>query len=244
MTTKQITQNSLPDLSKGGGHKFDHGHALVISGGAGRTGAARLAARAALRIGAGLVTVGSPRSAMAENAAHLTAIMLRQIDGGYGLSELLEDKRINAICLGPGLGLQADTQAIVLSALAANRPTVLDADGLSRFQRAPEALLEQLHPDCVLTPHEGEFARLFPDLSRDIADPEGRGDAVRAAAERSGCLVLLKGAETLIAGADGDLHMHAATGARAAPAAGAYANPARIIGTRGRNPTGAGLRSL
>ena len=98
-----IERETLPDLQKVVGHKYANGHALVLSGGHGKSGAARLAARGALRIGAGLVTVGSPRSAMFENAANLTAIMLRQIDGAHGVSELLEDARFNAVCLGPGL---------------------------------------------------------------------------------------------------------------------------------------------
>lgn len=235
MQPTEITRETLPDLHKRTGHKFDHGHALVLSGGTGRTGAARLVARAALRVGAGLVTLGCPRSAMFENAAHLTAIMLRQIDGGHGLEELMEDTRISALCLGPGLGLQADTQALVVTALRIVRPTVLDADGLSRFQAKPDVLLDALHAGCVITPHMGEFTRLFPDIAARLgAEAAVRGDeaadraaraarleakigATQEAAARAGCIVLLKGVETVIAAPDGRCLYHAAVGARAAP---------------------------
>jgi hydroxyethylthiazole kinase-like uncharacterized protein yjeF len=204
-------------------HKYSHGHALVLSGGHGKTGAARLAARGALRIGAGLVTLGSPRSAMYENAAHLTAIMLHQIDGAHGVSELLEDKRFNALCLGPGLGRGLDTQAVVIAALKARRATVLDADALTRFERDPQVLFDLLHPDCVLTPHGGEFAKLFPDLAARLEGPAETGpayskvDATREAAARAGCVVLFKGADTVIASPDGRCSINAAVYERAAP---------------------------
>ncbi len=217
MTTQHLTADMLPDLSKGDGHKFDYGHALILSGGHGRTGAARLAARGALRIGAGLVTVGAPRSAMFENAANLTSIMLKRIDGGYGLAELLEDKRINALCVGPGMGLQADTQAMVLTALDAQRATVVDADGLSRFQRAPEALFSKLTDRCAITPHGGEFARLFPDLAEALNAGETKTEVTAQAALRAGCVVLFKGVQTVIAAPDGRVILHDAVEKRAAP---------------------------
>ncbi|UWQ81171.1 NAD(P)H-hydrate dehydratase [Leisingera sp. S132] len=205
------------------GHKYTHGHALVLSGGHGKTGAARLAARGALRIGAGLVTVGSPRSAMFENAANLTAIMLQQIDGAHGVSELLEDERFNAVCLGPGLGRGADTQAVVMAVLKENRASVLDADALTRFELKPEALFELLHENCVLTPHGGEFARLFPDLAEKLNAPATTGpayskvDATREAAKRAGCVVLFKGPDTVIAAPDGRCSVNSAHYERSAP---------------------------
>lgn len=210
-------------LGKQGRHKFSHGHALVLSGGHGKTGAARLAARGALRVGAGLVTLGSPRSAMLENAAQLTAIMLHQIDGAHGVSELLEDQRFNALCLGPGLGRGMDTQAVVVAALRARRATVLDADALTRFERDPQVLFDMLHANCVLTPHGGEFARLFPDLAQRLADPAQTGpaysklDATREAAARAGCVVLFKGADTVIADPFGRCCVNSAHYDRAAP---------------------------
>lgn len=213
-----------PMLEKSGaGHKYNEGHALVLSGGHGKTGAARLAARGALRIGAGLVTVGSPRSAMFENAANLTAIMLQQIDGAHGVSELLEDRRFNAVCLGPGLGRGADTQAVVMAVLKEKRATVLDADALTRFELKPEALFDLLHENCVLTPHGGEFAKLFPDLAEKLNAPATTGpayskvDATREAAKRAGCVVLFKGPDTVIAGPDGRCSVNSAHYERSAP---------------------------
>ena len=224
-TDGEIVKLVAPHLpgKRDGVHKYSHGHALVLSGGHGKTGAARLAARGALRIGAGLVTVGSPRSAMAENAAQLTAIMLQQIDGAHGVSELLEDRRFNAVCLGPGLGRGADTQALVVAVLKENRATVLDADALTRFERTPQALFDMLHDNCVLTPHGGEFARLFPDLAEKLNASATTGpayskvDATREAAKRAGCVVLFKGPDTVIAAPDGRCSVNSAHYDRAAP---------------------------
>lgn len=210
------------DIFKQAGHKFDHGHALVLSGGLGRSGAARLAASAALRIGAGLVTVAAPADAMAECAAQLTAIMLREVGDGAGLSAMLQDTRLSALCLGPGLGI-ARARDMVPVALAAGRAVVLDADALSAFADAPEVLFAGLHPGVVLTPHDGEFARLFPDLAHRLGDPAVAGpafsriDATLAAAQRAGCTVLLKGSDTIIADPSGACAVHAATADRAAP---------------------------
>lgn len=219
MNYPPLTAADLPDLAKRQGHKYTHGHALVLSGPPGKGGAARLAARAALRIGAGLVTVGCPQRAVFEHSAQLNAVMVAGLDGAAGLSELLEDPRLNALCLGPGMGLTGTTGEMVRRALAAGRATVLDADALTRFERSPEALFAMLHPRCVLTPHLGEFARLFPDLAEGLAarDLPARAAAVRGAAARAGCTVLLKGAETLIAEPDAREAWHSATGARAAP---------------------------
>ncbi|WP_341872000.1 NAD(P)H-hydrate dehydratase [Roseivivax isoporae] len=200
-------------------HKYGHGHALVLSGPAGRTGAARLAARAALRIGAGLVTVGAPRSAEAECAAQLTAIMLRRIEEAPDLADALGDARLNALCLGPGLGAGRARALVPVALGAEHRPAVvLDADALTAFSEAPDALFAMLHGRVVLTPHGGEFARLFPDIAGRMTEgTDTRVEATRAAAQRSGAVVLLKGAETVIAAPDGQVAIHAATGARAAP---------------------------
>ncbi|MBO9466729.1 NAD(P)H-hydrate dehydratase [Tropicibacter sp. R15_0] len=209
-------------LEKHLGHKFDHGHALVMSGPPGQGGAARLAARGALRIGAGLVTVGCPLRAVTEHAVQLTAIMVKGLDGTHGLGEILEDKRITGLCLGPGLGLGPATADLVRIALEAKRGTVLDADALSRFQRKPDVLFDMLHDNCVLTPHGGEFARLFPDLAERLDAQENTGtyskvDATREAAKRAGCVVLFKGADTVIAAPDGRCSINAAVGERAVP---------------------------
>ncbi len=206
-----------------GGHKYDHGHALILTGGPGKTGAARLAARGALRIGAGLVTLACPQNALAEVAGHVTAIMCRSLDGAPGLREVLEDQRLNALCLGPGLGLGPDTQTLVLEALKAKRATVLDADALTRFERNPDMLFDALHENCVLTPHAGEFRRLFKDIAEMLDAPATEGpayskvDATREAAARAGCTVLFKGPDTVIADQTGRCAINSSAYERSAP---------------------------
>jgi hydroxyethylthiazole kinase-like uncharacterized protein yjeF len=203
-------------------HKYHHGHALILSGGAGQTGAARLAARGALRIGAGLVTLGVPPAAQMEVACQITSLMLTRVDGAGALTAVLEDSRISALCLGPGLGLDR-ARRLVPAALAAGRATVLDADALTAFADAPDALFEALHPACVLTPHGGEFSRLFPDIAEKLAQPATVGaayskvDATREAARRAGCTVLFKGADTVICDETGMCSVNVASGDRAAP---------------------------
>ena len=211
-------------------HKYDHGHALVLSGGSGKTGAARLAARGALRIGAGLVSLAVPPSAQMEVACQITALMLRRVEGGEGLATLLEDKRINALCLGPGMGTGERETALIAAALDmrgfhppyAGRSVVLDADALTLISQ-DEALFGMLHGRCVLTPHAGEFARLFPDIARRLNAPATSGpayskvDATREAARRAGCVVLFKGPDTVIASPDGRCSVNSAHYRRAAP---------------------------
>ena len=204
-------------------HKYTHGHALILSGGLGKTGAARLAARGALRIGAGLVTVGSPGEGLAENAAQLTAIMLRGVEDATALAETLKDDRINVLCLGPGLGLDRARDLVPVALAGKGKAVVLDADALTAFADAPEDLFSLLHKNCVLTPHAGEFARLFPDIAEKLNAPATKGaafskvDATRAAAKRAGCVVLFKGADTVIAGPDGRCSINAALYDRSAP---------------------------
>lgn len=204
-------------------HKYTHGHALILTGGPGKTGAARLAARGALRIGAGLVTLGCPQQALWEVAAHSTAVMCHPLDGAPGLNELLQDDRLNALCLGPGMGLGADTQVMVLAALEAKRATVLDADALSRFERNPQVLFDALHENTVLTPHAGEFKRLFPDIAEKLNAPATIGpayskvDATREAAKRAGCTILFKGPDTVIADQTGLCSINSSAYQRAAP---------------------------
>lgn len=217
-----LDAGGIAGTGKRAGHKYAHGHALILSGGAGRTGAARLAARGALRIGAGLVTLGVPGSAQLEVAAQVTAIMLRRAGTPEEVAAALEDRRINALCLGPGMGVER-ARGIVPVALAARRATVLDADALTAFADDPGALFELLHETCVLTPHGGEFARLFPDIADRLDAPPTRGpaysrvDATRDAARRAGCVVLFKGPDTVIAHPDGRCSVNAAVYERAAP---------------------------
>lgn len=203
-------------------HKYSYGHVLVLAGGAGHGGAARLSARAALRVGAGVVTLACPPDAVAENAARLDAVMLRPCPDGAALAGMLEDRRVSALCLGPGLGLGGREAGLVAAALAAGRACVLDADALTLIA-GDGALRARLHPRAVLTPHAGEFARLFPDIAERLSAPAVTGpafsrvDAARQAAVRAGCAVLLKGADTVIAGPDGQAVVHAASGEDAAP---------------------------
>jgi len=189
------------------GHKYSRGHALVLSGRMPKTGAARLAARGALRAGAGLVTVASPGDAAAAHAASLTAIMVRQSDGPAGLAKLLADPRKNSIVLGPGLGVNEDTCALVETALTPSgsekpRAHVLDADALTSFAGHPERLFSVIAATSgpvVLTPHDGEFARLFKHLPA-----LSKVERARQAARLSGAILVLKGADTVIAHPDGD----------------------------------------
>ena len=181
-------------------HKYHRGHAVVVSGPIHATGAARLAARAALRIGAGLVSVASPPDAVGVNAAQLTAIMVKPFEGPKGLSALLSDKRFNAAAIGPGCGAGARTQDLVAAVLASGAAAVLDADALTSFAEDPNALFRQLREACVLTPHEGEFERVFPQLREKAPSKLA---AARDAARLAGCVVLLKGPDTIVAAPDG-----------------------------------------
>jgi len=205
-------------------HKYAHGHALILSGPATRTGAARLAARGALRVGAGVVSLGCPQAAALECAAQLTAIMLAPIEDGAALVATLQDKRINALCLGPALGVDDRGRGLLDVALGGvePHPTVLDADALTILSEAP-ALFAKLHKNCVLTPHAGEFKRLFPDIAAKLEAPATTGpayskvDATREAAARAGCVVLFKGADTVIAAPDGRAAINSAHYERAVP---------------------------
>jgi hydroxyethylthiazole kinase-like uncharacterized protein yjeF len=200
-----VWRNSFP-VPRIDGHKYARGHAVVVSGGIAETGAARMSARGCLRAGAGLVTVASPREALAVNASALAAVMVRAIDAVGEFVELLTDKRLNACVIGPGAGLGERTRDFVLAALSAKRKLVLDADALTSFAEAPDRLFQAIkasHDEqVVLTPHEGEFPRLFSDMSNKHPD-RSKLERVRAAAERSGAIVLLKGPDTVVASPDG-----------------------------------------
>lgn len=188
------------------GHKYSRGHAIAVSGDIATTGAVRMSARGALRAGAGLVTVASPRDALAINAAALTAVMVRPVDTAVEFAELLTDKRLNSCVIGPGAGVGERTRDFVLTALSAKRNLVLDADALTSFADAPIRLFEAIKAShdqqVVLTPHEGEFPRLFSDLSNKHPN-RSKLERARAAAERSGAVVLLKGPDTVVASPDG-----------------------------------------
>lgn len=187
-----------PELA---GHKYRRGHAVAVSGPPNQTGAARLAARGALRIGAGLVTVASPLYAVAVNANHLTAIMLKPFDSVDGLAEILSDERKNAVMIGPGAGVGEATADLVGAVLESGAAAVLDADALTSFTGAvgdlASMIVQQPSRPVVMTPHDGEFQRLF-------GDREGsRLERARAAASLSGAVIVLKGPDTVIAAPDG-----------------------------------------
>ncbi len=186
------------------GHKYSRGHVLVGSGGIAATGAARLAARAALRAGAGLVTVASPRDALAVNAAALTAVMVRAIDTAEEYyAELLADPRFNACVIGPGFGVGERTREVVAAVLSAKRACVLDADALTSFSEETQLLIAGIKNTTypvIFTPHLGEFAKLFGDLR---VTGGSKLERARAAAETSGAIIVLKGPDTVVAHPDG-----------------------------------------
>ncbi len=186
-------------------HKYTRGHALVL-GGAGMTGAARLAAKGAARIGAGLVTLAAPEATFPIYAAALTGVIVHRVDGLADFCALLEDRRRNAVLLGPGAGVGAETRDKILAVLAAEKRTVLDADALTSFADQPDRLFSAIRSPCVMTPHEGEFARLFDAAGSKL-------ERARRAARQSGAVMLLKGADTVIAAPDG----RAAVNANAPP---------------------------
>jgi hydroxyethylthiazole kinase-like uncharacterized protein yjeF len=207
------TFENLPELWRGSfpvprhqGQKYDRGHAVVVSGPSWSTGAARLAARGALRAGAGLVTIASPGDALAVNAATSLAVMVRPVDDAAELTAFLGDRRLNAVALGPGLGVNETTCELVLAALAGERAVVLDADAITSFAKTPQRLAEAIKSRAggvtIMTPHDGEFARYFGSL--DARTQAGsKLEKTRLAAAITGAVVLLKGADTVVAAPDG-----------------------------------------
>jgi len=195
-------------IPRPGGHKYLRGHAVVVSGDLTHTGAARLVARGALRVGSGLVTVASPRNAIAIHAVANLAIMVRPIDGATELAQCLQDSRLNAIVLGPGGGVGQPMRDMVLAALSGARAVVLDADALTSFADHRQALFEAIKArgmaPTVLTPHQGEFARLF-SRSEEASESHSKSERAQSAAQASGAIVLLKGSDTVVAAPDGRL---------------------------------------
>ena len=201
---RPMTWENHPDLWKDAmrwpaseSHKYTRGFAVVVSGGAETTGAPRLAARAALRAGAGVVSVACPPDALLVLAASLTAVMTRVIHDVEDLQTLASDRRCTASLIGPGNGVGDITRRNTLALLKLEKPCVIDADALSVFGDAPNDLFAALNGNCVLTPHDGEFARVFGAL------PGSRLARARAAAANCGAVVLLKGGDTVVASPDG-----------------------------------------
>lgn len=184
------------------GHKYARGHLVAVSGPAQATGATRLAARAALRAGAGLVTVACPAEALAIHAANLSAVMVRPVEDAAGLAHLLADPRLTTVVLGPGLGVGPGARDRL--AACRDRRLVIDADLITSFTGAADALAQALAaaPAAVATPHDGEFARLFEGCPDVLAAPS-RLERARAGAARLGATLLLKGPDTVVASPDG-----------------------------------------
>ena len=177
-------------------HKHRKGRLAVLSGPAKATGAARMAAEAGLRAGAGLVTMLTPSGAALVNASHLTEVMIRSFKDVEDFLSGLDDIRATAAVLGPAAGKTDALKEIVIAALSRPLPVVLDGDALSVFEDDPDHLLGHLRHHDVITPHAGEFERLFPDLSDSALN---KIEAARAAADKAGCVVVYKGADSVIA---------------------------------------------
>jgi len=194
-------------------HKYTRGHTLIASGPRHQTGACRLSALAALRIGSGVVTIASPAEAMDINAAHCTEIMLKSVDDADALPELIAQNKVSAMVIGPGFGIGAKCREFVLASLDCCRVVVLDADALTSFTdftdstnkagAAPSDLFDAIKnstASVVMTPHEGEFTRLF---GKTAGDSPGKVELTRRAAEESGATIVFKGPDTVIAAPDG-----------------------------------------
>jgi hydroxyethylthiazole kinase-like uncharacterized protein yjeF len=180
-------------------HKYLRGHSLVVSGTTGSTGAARLAALAALRVGSGLVTLASPPEALQVNVSHLTTVMTESFEDGDEFERILHSRHRNAVLLGPGNGVTDGTRTRVLNALRNDAACVLDADALTVFSERRAELFGSIRAGCVMTPHDGEFKNLFGEPSPG----HGKISIVRDAVHKCGAVLLLKGADTVVAAPDG-----------------------------------------
>lgn len=200
VTVWENTEPKLPTFSNEF-NKYQRGHVLIVSGDKFQTGASRLAAYAALKIGAGLVTISGTSDALAVHASHITAIMLAETNTPNELAKRLSDKRINAVCIGPAVGVGPKTVKNVKAVLTSGAAVVLDADVITSCANDPELLFNWIRSlqsrPVVMTPHEGEFARIF-----DSVQPS-KLERARAAAKMSGAIIILKGADTIIAHPDG-----------------------------------------
>jgi hydroxyethylthiazole kinase-like uncharacterized protein yjeF len=216
-----------------GDHKYARGHATILAGDI-ATGAARLAALGARRAGAGLVTIATPSAALVVFQSAEPGNLVTVCEDGKAFARLLEDERRNAILLGPGSGVSERTRTATLAALATQRPVVLDADAITVFAKSPAELFAAIRGPALLTPHEGEFRRLFPDL----ASLPAKVERARQAAQRSGATVLLKGPDTVVASPDGRavINVHASAGLATAGAGDVLAGIAVGLMGQGLSP--------
>jgi ADP-dependent NAD(P)H-hydrate dehydratase / NAD(P)H-hydrate epimerase len=202
----RIYENTAPDLPnpRAFEHKFQRGHAVIWSGDELSTGASRLTALAAARSGAGLTTIVGHRDALRVHAHHLTSIMLKPVENLEDLRVVLLDKRLTAICIGPAAGITDMTRKAVLRILQSGIDTVLDADALTVFASNADELFAAVkalpNRAVVMTPHAGEFARLFTDLCNEA---DSKVERTIAAAKRSGARIIFKGSDTVIANPNG-----------------------------------------
>lgn len=217
-------------------HKYVRGH-LTILGGEHATGAARLAAAAARRAGAGLVTIASPRAALPIYQMAEPGNLVAEAESADAIVDILKDERRNGFLIGPGSGVNARTRESVRAVLGAGRATVLDADAATVFADRPKALFDLIRGPVLMTPHEGEFRRLFPDL--DVIT--SKVERVRAAARVSGAVVLLKGPDTVVAAPDGRavINTHAPPSLATAGSGDVLAGIAAGLMTQGAAPMAA-----
>jgi NAD(P)H-hydrate epimerase len=190
----QLWRSKLPGYDAAA-HKYSRGHALLL-GGYPMTGASRMAARAAARSGAGLTTIAVPEAAFPIYAAALTSIMAHPLKGDSDFDRMLDDQRYTAVSIGPGAGVNDLTRSRALSALRTHRAVVLDADALTVFKGHTAELFEHVRGACVMTPHDGEFKRIFDDSGDKLT-------RTRRAARESGAVIVLKGTDTVVAAPDG-----------------------------------------
>jgi NAD(P)H-hydrate epimerase len=218
-------------------NKYGRGH-LTILGGAAATGAARLAALAARRVGAGLATIAAPRAAMAIYQMAEAGNLVTEADDYEAFAHLLADERRNAIVIGPGAGVNDRTRGSVLAALAARRSVVLDADAITAFAQQSATLFDSVAGPVLMTPHDGEFRRLFPDL----ADLPSKIERAKQAAQRSNATILLKGPDTVIAAPDGRavINGHATAGLATAGSGDVLSGMAGGLMAQGLTPLAAG----
>lgn len=190
---------------KADGNKYNRGHAVMVGGSWQTTGATKIAAHAALRIGAGLVSVACDTQSLPIYANSFQAIMTKLVESKQDFSALLSDKRITAVGIGPAAGLTDRTRDFTRTLLKEGKAAVLDADALTVFAETPQSLFDAIHAPCILTPHEGEFARLFGKQINMQADRISRA---QQAAKLSNAIVVLKGGETIIAAPDGQVRVN------------------------------------